>query len=85
MFVTRDLQKRLTKRDMHIKKETYKRDLQKRPRKESCKRELRKRPTKETYKRELQERPAKKTYTRDQEKRPIGCPIIAGHFPQKAL
>jgi len=41
-------------------KETYKRDLQKRPTRETYKRDLQKRPTKETYKRDLQQRPTKK-------------------------
>ena len=35
---------------MYTRKETYKRDLQKRPTKETYKRDLQKRPTKETYK-----------------------------------
>ena len=39
--------------DLNICKETYKRDLQKRPTKETYKRDLQKRPTKETYKRDL--------------------------------
>ena len=38
-------------------KETYKKDLQKRPAKETYKRDLQKRPTKETYKRGLHKRP----------------------------
>jgi len=49
-------------------KETYKRDLQKRPTKETYKRDLH--HLKETYKRDLQKRPTKKTYKRDLQKRP---------------
>ena len=45
----------------HDTKETYKRDLQKRPTKEAYQRDLQKRPTKETYKRDLQKRPTKET------------------------
>jgi hypothetical protein len=58
-------------------KETYKRDLQKRPTKEIYKRDLQKRFTKETTvagrqwktTRDLQKRPTKETYKRDLQKR----------------
>ena len=47
-------------------KETYKRDLQKRP---IVNFDTQKRPTKKTYKRDLQKRPTKETYKRDLQKR----------------
>jgi len=48
----------------HVSRETYKRDLQKRPTKETNKRDQQKRPN-----RDLQKRPTKETYKRNQRKR----------------
>jgi len=65
-----------------MRKDTYKRDLQKRPTKETTLKDLspcnfaspnhpcEKRPTKETYKRNLQKRSTKEAYKRDLQKRP---------------
>jgi len=51
--------------------ETYEKDLWKRPMKETYDRHLWKRPMEETYERDLWKRPIKETYGRDQSKSPM--------------
>jgi len=64
----------MSKRDVYMGKETYRRDLHTRPVKETNKStnkaDLHKRPTKETYRRDLQNRPPEENYKSDLQKRP---------------